>query len=375
MNLVVPLWFDGIPLETKILGVSLRDRIALPAKKFGFRNVILLNKNDRADEAEGDVCTFPPANLFSQPAWKKISQIKIAPGTAYIAENESFCVVAAKEFQRLLPSLEESKNFSEFIQKIKTHFKLESIPLQKKDSIAVRGIQDIPSVERWLLQGLIKDSEGFMSRHLERKISLAATRRIIDTPITPNGMTILSTLIGIAGAFFFLPSDKWFHVTGAWLFWLHSVLDGCDGEIARLKFLESRWGGILDFWGDNVVHSFVFGCIALGIYFKFNSTRSLLLGMFAVIGTMLSAGLVYWNTMRPKKESGPLFTSVVAANESAVSKVADFLARRDFIYLVILLSFFGKIQWFLWMGAVGSPIYFFVILWFHLKSKLSSEKS
>ena len=28
-------------------------------------------------------------------------------------------------------------------------------------------------------------------------------------------------------------------------------LDGCDGELARLKFKESRWGGLLDFWGDN----------------------------------------------------------------------------------------------------------------------------
>ena len=38
----------------------------------------------------------------------------------------------------------------------------------------------------------------------------------------------------------------------------HSILDGCDGELARLKFQESRWGGILDFWGDNVVHSVIF---------------------------------------------------------------------------------------------------------------------
>src|SRR2546426_3192414 len=34
----------------------------------------------------------------------------------------------------------------------------------------------------------------------------------------------------------------------------HSILDGCDGELARLKFQHSRWGAVLDFWCDNVVH-------------------------------------------------------------------------------------------------------------------------
>src|SRR5438046_831238 len=51
---------------------------------------------------------------------------------------------------------------------------------------------------------------------------------------------------------------------GALLCLTPSRLDGCDGELARLRFLESRRGAILDFWGDNLVHVAVFGCIAVG---------------------------------------------------------------------------------------------------------------
>ena len=51
---------------------------------------------------------------------------------------------------------------------------------------------------------------------------------------------------------------------GALLFLAHSILDGCDGELARLKFQQSRWGGVLDFWGDNVVHTVIFGCMGIG---------------------------------------------------------------------------------------------------------------
>jgi phosphatidylglycerophosphate synthase len=173
-------------------------------------------------------------------------------------------------------------------------------------------------------------------------------------------MTLVSVAIGIAGAFFFLSPRASMQTAGALLFLLHSILDGCDGELARLKFQESRFGGVLDFWGDNVVHSAVFSCIAIGWGRAIGEMWPLALGALAVAGTLASAGFVYWKTMRRPKE-GPLFTSV-ATTESAVSRVADALSRRDFIYLVLLLSFFGKASWFLLLSAAGAPIFFLVLV-------------
>src|SRR5262249_62044011 len=112
---------------------------------------------------------------------------------------------------------------------------------------------DAAPAEAWLLRSLIKQREGFMSRHFERKISLALTRRLAVTRITPDVMTLVSLAIGLTGAPFFLSSSPAYQLTGALLFLLHSILDGCDGELARLKFVESAHGAILDFLGDNVV--------------------------------------------------------------------------------------------------------------------------
>jgi 1L-myo-inositol 1-phosphate cytidylyltransferase / CDP-L-myo-inositol myo-inositolphosphotransferase len=156
-------------------------------------------------------------------------------------------------------------------------------------------------------------------------------------------------------------------VIGALLFWLHSVLDGCDGELARLKFQESRFGGLLDFFGDNLVHSVVFFCIAIGWRNHYYAPFAPLLGALAVCGTIASASFVYWTTMREKKSEEPLFTSV-AQRATATSRFIDFLARRDFIYLVIILAIFGKIHWFLIMGALGAPVYFLVLIFLHLRS-------
>ncbi len=224
------------------------------------------------------------------------------------------------------------------------------------------GLQDCRQAEEWLLRGLIKETEGFMSRHVERPISLAISRRLASSSITPNAMTLASVGVGLMGAPFFLSSSPAYQVAGALCFLLHSILDGCDGELARLKFQESRWGGILDFWGDNVVHVAVFTCMGIGRSMAVHATWPLILGGTAVAGTVLSAGFVYWHTMREQAKPGPLFTSVSKSGRSWLSQMADALARRDFIYLVVLLSAVGRADWFLILAGIGAPIFFLVLL-------------
>jgi phosphatidylglycerophosphate synthase len=230
------------------------------------------------------------------------------------------------------------------------------------DPLVVTGPGDVPAAERRLMRALVKDTDGFMAKHVERPISLAVSRLLAPTPVTPNQMTLISVAIGLLGAPFFLSSQAHWQTLGALLFLAHSVLDGCDGELARLKFMESRWGGILDFWGDNVVHSAIFACMALGWSEADGQAWPLLLGVAAVMGTLGSAGFVYWRVMRPKTGSGPLYTSVAAEPGKRFAQTLDALSRRDFIYLVIALALFGRADWFLLLTAFGAPIFFFLLV-------------
>jgi hypothetical protein len=47
----------------------------------------------------------------------------------------------------------------------------------------------------------------------------------------------------------------------------------------------------------------------------------------------------------------------------AGAKTADALANRDFIYLIVVLSLFGKAAWFILFVAIGTPIFVLVRLW------------
>jgi hypothetical protein len=68
--------------------------------------------------------------------------------------------------------------------------------------------------------------------------------------------------VPIIGCFFLLRGDYTGIVIGAALFQLYSILDGCDGEIARAKSLASHFGELLDSLCD-LAASIIF-VVALG---------------------------------------------------------------------------------------------------------------
>ncbi|HVE14366.1 MAG TPA: CDP-alcohol phosphatidyltransferase family protein, partial [Elusimicrobiota bacterium] len=123
----------------------------------------------------------------------------------------------------------------------------EKVPMPPGSCHVLQNPPDLGPALPWLLKSAVKSSDGFMARVFDRHVSLAVTRRLLNTSVTPNFMTLLSTALGLCGAALMTDGHRPFMVGGALLVWLHTLLDGCDGEMARLKFLESRWGGILDF--------------------------------------------------------------------------------------------------------------------------------
>src|SRR5207302_5894259 len=148
-----------------------------------------------------------------------------------------------------------------------------------------------------------KDTDGFFARHFDRKISGAISRQLIKTPITPNQITIFVTALGVGAGFLMSRAGDLAKVEGSLIFLLTSILDGCDGEVARAKKMTSKIGGWLDLWGDNVVHVAVFYGLGLGLYKDSGDPIYLRLGQLAVLGTLVSAMLASFQTWRQGQSS------------------------------------------------------------------------
>jgi phosphatidylglycerophosphate synthase len=95
-----------------------------------------------------------------------------------------------------------------------------------------------------------KPQDGFVSRFLNRPISRRITRFLLLFPIHPNAWTISIFVLPLIASAFLVRGGYVSVVIGAAIFQAFSILDGCDGEIARAKNLESKFGERLDNFCD-----------------------------------------------------------------------------------------------------------------------------
>ena len=92
---------------------------------------------------------------------------------------------------------------------------------------------------------LVKPGDGPVSRHLNRHISIRISLFLIrhGPPISPTQMSVLSFATALLGALAFVLGCP---LAGGLLAQLSSILDGCDGELARLTNRVSKRGGLVD---------------------------------------------------------------------------------------------------------------------------------
>ena len=111
-----------------------------------------------------------------------------------------------------------------------------------------------------------KPQDGFVSRFLNRPISRRITRLLVKFPIHPNAWTISIFVLPLIACVFLVRGDYLSIVIGAAIFQAFSILDGCDGEIARAKNLESKFGERLDYFCDFVASLLYVLALGLGLH-------------------------------------------------------------------------------------------------------------
>ena len=76
---------------------------------------------------------------------------------------------------------------------------------------------DSPIIDRYIIRKISGFISGFLSR----------------TPVTPNQVTIISLILGIISGIFFSLGEYTYTIMAGLLYFLSTVFDQCDGEVAR----------------------------------------------------------------------------------------------------------------------------------------------
>ena len=209
-----------------------------------------------------------------------------------------------------------------------------------------------------------KPQDGFVSRFLNRPISSRITRLLVKFPIHPSAFTAFIFVLPVAAGVFLLRGDYLSILVGAAIFQVFSILDGCDGEIARAKNLETKFGERLDNVCDLLGSLIYVLALGAGIH-RFKE------GVVCALLIMANELVLKWGTAAKRVASEDFHESFYARHHGMIghSGLLELgerfvwwlfqLTKRDLaIFFFLVLAFLNLSPWILhlWTIAAGSSL-------------------
>jgi phosphatidylglycerophosphate synthase len=112
------------------------------------------------------------------------------------------------------------------------------------------------------------DTVEWIDKRLLRPIGLLLAFGYNKINVTPNGVTIISIVIGvIAGIMFYFPDVK-HNVIGAVLLEIATIHDCADGQLARLTNRTSRLGRLLDGFAGDMWFFTIYFCLCCRLTYQ-----------------------------------------------------------------------------------------------------------
>jgi phosphatidylglycerophosphate synthase len=130
-------------------------------------------------------------------------------------------------------------------------------------------------------------SDELINTYLLRPIAGAIVWILYPTSITPNQVTIASTIAGLIAAGLYLRNEAASTAIAGLLVTLKDIFDSADGQLARAKQQYSRIGRFLDSIGDFVVNLAVFGAIGWVLFASTGEVWMIVLALLGLVGITL----------------------------------------------------------------------------------------
>lgn len=210
-----------------------------------------------------------------------------------------------------------------------------------------------------------KTATGWIARNINGRISLPISRQLIKTSLTPNAISILINVIGVlCGPFYAIG----YPVVGAISMQIATILDRCDGEVARAKLMETKRGQWIDTISDQfTVLSFYVG-LPIGYYLETGSNWIIFVG---IMNVLLYFFFLVWSFyfLRKYTDSGSLVAyfevdKIVSKEDTSVIRKFIYflrpLGRRNFYSMAFLVMAIISGYWLTFFFATLAIILFFL---------------
>lgn len=184
-----------------------------------------------------------------------------------------------------------------------------------------------------------------LARHLVRPLR--------NTRVTPNHLTTLRLIIGLAGVACLAQGGFAWTNYGALLIVLSNFVDHTDGELARISGKSSKIGHFYDLASDALITVLLFVGMGMALAQPATSGAEALgpVGRGTVAG--LAVALIFFLRMRIESRVGKSGTKQASA--------AGF-ETEDVLYLLPLVTLTDSIGPFLSLASVGAPLFALLVI-------------
>jgi uncharacterized protein (TIRG00374 family) len=224
--------------------------------------------------------------------------------------------------------------------------------------------EDLQCAERKLDRWLVKPTDGIYAR-LNRRVSIPISRQLIKFPITANMVTLFTLGVGIASAICFALGGYWNTLAGAFLCLTAGILDGSDGEVARLKLQESAFGCWLETVCDYLFYLFLFVGMTVGLWSSSGSRMYLVWGGLLLFGAIASFLAIGWERHRLAANRPEQLLKIWQAHAETrpsnpflyVARNIEFIVRRCFFpYALLVFAVFNIMNVAFVLSAIGANL-------------------
>lgn len=219
--------------------------------------------------------------------------------------------------------------------------------------------------ERATCQKIIGGTDAWIARNINKRISLPISILLARVGVTPNQITLVNLLFGIlSGLIAAMGGYKNLFIAGV-LFQMVSIIDGCDGEVAKLNKKATKFGAWFDTVGDNLSFVVFITGVTFGLYRETHAAWILNLAKLSLFSFAILLSIMISYLIQQKGASASLVTyekEVVSAKAKKQNPIVaklvhygKFLVKKDFFaFLFFSLAIADLPQAIVFFAALGT---------------------
>lgn len=213
-----------------------------------------------------------------------------------------------------------------------------------------------------LLSQWPKKTDGPISRLINRPLSTRITQILVNTPVTPNQVSVVTLILGLAAGWLAAMGGYGNWLATGLLFQVASILDGTDGELATLTYQGSEFGAWVDTICDNVSYIVFLVGLTVGVHTAGLPSYYVWSGVIGIAAAALSLANINFYLLREGKSGSALTVRYShqsgEGSLSTIMRFVHYLGKRDLLsFLVLALAALGQLPLALPLFGVGATLF------------------